>query len=203
MKRIYWILALSFFMLIPTTQPEAVAQSARKEQVAKRRLAKRKVRRSTRRSVRRRVTRRAHVKYAALPRYGVRITTVPAGAVVIRHTGLTYYYHKGIFYSPNIDRFAVVKPAVGIRVSSLPAASIRIVVSTGTYHYHYGTYYRKAGTYYEVVSAPNGAMVDAIPEGYDVVKQGGTEYYVWNQVHYQEVITDSFEGGVGYVVVES
>src|SRR5258708_5492894 len=58
------------------------------------------------------VSRRAHIRYAALPRWGAIVTEVPAGAIVIN----SYHFHNGVFYTQRNNGFVVVHPARGIRI---------------------------------------------------------------------------------------
>lgn len=200
MKRQCLILFLSFSTMFLGAITPLEAQIHGDTQISKHRMAK-KERRIIRRKVRRRVSRRAHYRYARLPGYGVRLTTLPTGSIVIRQSNVTYHYHRGVFYTPRGNKFVVAKPAIGVRIRQLPPKHVRVVVPGGIYFYYYGTYYKKVGSEFVVTTAPKDALVDAIPEGYDVVMHRGTEYYVWDDVYYQEVETGEFEEGVGYQVV--
>ena len=186
------------------TSPAAVENSQAQTHVEKRVVytKKRKTRRRTRRRVRRRVTRRAHFAYRHLPRHRATVRVVPRGAVVVRRGGITYHYHEGIFYRPRASAFVVTRPAIGLGVQVLPPARTRIVVAKRTYFYYYGTFYIEKDGEYKVTGAPEGALVEALPDGYEVKEVEGTEYYVLDDVYYQEVETDELEPGVGYEVVK-
>jgi hypothetical protein len=151
-----------------------------------------------------RVVRRAHVRYAALPRWGASVTIAPAGAIVVGPRATPFYYHQGIYYAHRANGYVVVRPTRGIRVSVLPVGYRTIVMGPRRYYYYYGSFYAQAGNTreYEVVDAPEGAIVDALPDGYEVKMINDTEYYVLDGVYYAEVDTSDVEGGVGYEVVK-
>lgn len=147
-----------------------------------------------------RINRRAHIRYAALPRWGAAVTVVPAGAIVIN----SYHFHNGVFYTRRNNGFVVVHPARGIRIRVLPVGFRTVILGPRTYYYYYGTFYTKVvnAEEYEVVEAPEGAVVDALPDGYEVKTVGGNEYYVLDGVYYGEVDATDIDGGVGYKVVK-
>jgi hypothetical protein len=151
-----------------------------------------------------RVTRRAHIRYAALPRWGAVVATYPAGALMIRSAAHPFYFHNGIYYAARHNSYVVVRPALGLRIRVLPVGYRRIVVGPRVYFYYYGTFYSKADNSeeYEVTAAPEGAIVDALPEGYEVKTIDGNEYYELDGVYYAEVDDSNFEDGVGYKVVK-
>jgi len=151
-------------------------------------------------TVRTHVTRKAHVRYAALPRWGAAVTVVPAGAIVIS----SYHFHNGIFYSKRNNGFVVVRPIRGVRIRVLPVGYRTIILGPKTYYYYYGTFYTKVVNVeeYEVVDAPAGAIVDALPDGYEVKTVNGNEYYILDGVYYGEVDAADIDGGVGYKVVK-
>jgi hypothetical protein len=150
------------------------------------------------------VVRRAHVRYAALPRWGTTVAVAPAAAIVVRAHSNTYHFHNGIYYAPRANNFVVVRPVAGIRVKALPVGFRTVVVTRRNYYYYYGTFYAKAADVdeYEVVDAPTGAIVDALPDGYEVKKINDTEYYVLDGVYYAEAEAKEFEDGVGYEVIK-
>jgi hypothetical protein len=151
-------------------------------------------------TVRTHVTRRAHIRYAALPRWGAAVTVVPAGAIVIN----SYHFHNGVFYTKRNNGFVVVHPARGIRIHVLPVGYRTIIIGPRTYYYYYGTFYTKVvnAEEFEVVEAPEGAIVDALPDGYEVKTVGGNEYYILDGVYYGEVDAADIDGGVGYKVIK-
>ncbi len=148
------------------------------------------------------VFRKAHVRYAALPRWGVVVNTRPVNAIVIGGRRGTYYYDGGVFYRPHNNAFMVVRPARGIRISLLPPAHRVIVLGPRRYYYYYGTYYVKSANDYVVIDAPKGAVVDALPDGYEIKNIDGNEYYYLDGVYYAEVDAKEFDDGVGYEVVD-
>ncbi len=150
-----------------------------------------------------RVVRRAHIRYAALPRWGTVVTAAPAGAIVVGPRATPYYYHQGIYYAHRGNGYVVVRPSRGIRVRVLPVGYRTIVMGPRHYYYYYGSFYTQVGNTeeYEVVDAPEGAIVDALPDGYEVKTINDTEYYVLDGVYYAEVDSNDIEGGIGYEVV--
>ena len=146
------------------------------------------------------VNRRAHIRYAALPRWGAAVAVLPAGYLTIN----SYYCHNGVFYTKRNNGFVVVHPARGIRIRVLPVGYRTIILGPKTYYYYYGTFYAKVvnAEEYEVVEAPEGAIVDALPDGYEVKTIDGNEYYVLDNVYYGEVDATDVDGGVGYKVVK-
>jgi hypothetical protein len=150
------------------------------------------------------VNRRAHVRYAALPRWGAVVTNYPAGALVIRSAAHPFYFHSGIYYAPRQNNYVIVRPARGLRIRVLPVGYRRVIIGPRPYFYYYGTFYSKIDNTeeYEVVDAPEGAIVDALPDGYDIKTIGENEYYELDGVYYAEVDDSNFEDGVGYKVVK-
>lgn len=148
------------------------------------------------------VVRKAHVRYAALPRWGAVVTTVPTGAVVVRSRKNPFYFHQGIYYAKRDNSFVIVRPARGIRVRVLPVGFRTITVGPANYYYYYGTFYTRASSSddFVVVDAPEGAVVDALPDGYEVKSMNGKEYYEIDGVYFAEVDAPEFEDGVGYEV---
>lgn len=151
-----------------------------------------------------RVVRRAHIRYAALPRWGTSVAVVPGGAVVIGARRHPYYFYNGIYYAHRANSYVVVRPARGIRIRVLPVGYRPIIMGPRNYYYYYGTFYTKVDNTeeYEVIDAPEGAIVDALPDGYEVKMINDTEYYVLDGVYYAEVDAPEMEGGVGYEVVK-
>ncbi|CAN5336858.1 hypothetical protein BH10BAC4_BH10BAC4_12610 [soil metagenome] len=150
------------------------------------------------------VVRKAHVRYAAMPRWGTVVAVRPATAVAIRGTRRNrYYFHNGIYYSPRRGSYVVVRPSPGLRIRSLPAGYRTVVVGPRNYYYYYGTFYTKASDVdqYDVVEAPEGAIVDALPDGYEIKTVGNNEYYFLDGIYYAEVDAPEFADGVGYEVV--
>ncbi len=148
------------------------------------------------------VVRKAHVRYAALPRWGAVVTAVPTGAVVVRAKRTPFYFHQGIYYTKRDNSFVIVRPMRGIRVRVLPVGFRTITVGPRNYYYYYGTFYTRASSSddFVVVDAPEGAVVDALPDGYQIKNVNGKEYYEIEGVYFAEVDAPEFEDGVGYEV---
>ena len=185
-------------MIMTSLIENADAQSRRKAHGRERRVVVHRPHRTV-------IVRRAHVRYAALPRWGAVVTTVPSAAVVISSRKNPYYFHNGIYYSHRGPDYVVVRPARGLRIRVLPAGYRTVVVGPRSYYYYYGTFYVKSGgakEEYVVADAPEGAVVDALPDGYEVKKIDDNEYYNLDGVYYAEVDAPEFEDGVGYEVVK-
>lgn len=148
------------------------------------------------------VVRKAHVRYAALPRWGSVVTAVPTGAVVVRARRSPFYFHQGIYYTKRDNGYVIVRPTRGVRVRVLPVGFRTIAVGTTNYYYYYGTFYTRASSSddFVVTDAPEGAVVDALPDGYQVKTVNGKEYYELDGVYFAEVDAPEFEDGVGYEV---
>lgn len=144
----------------------------------------------------------AHYRYRSLPRWGRTVRTVGAGYVGIRFGGISYRFHKGIWYRPRGKKFIVARAPFGVRVRVLPIGYRRLLVGTNTYFYYYGTYYKKVtdSNEYQVVKAPIGGKVDALPEGYERLKIGGNEYYKFEDTFYQARIDAA--NTTNYIVVK-
>lgn len=137
--------------------------------------------------------------YAAHPRRGAYIRTVPRGARLVSFRNISYRFSNGIFYKPHQGQFVVVAPPVGIRITTLPVGFRTIVIRKRSYFYYYGTYYVAKGREFEVVQAPLGALVQHIPEGYEEIEIEGNTYYVLDQVQYKATI---HQGEVWYEVIK-
>ena len=150
------------------------------------------------------VVRKAHVRYAALPRWGAVVTTVPAGAVVVKSRRNPFHFHQGIYYARRNDGFVIVRPAAGVRVRILPVGYRTINVGPRSFYYYYGTFYTRASSSddFVVTDPPEGAVVDALPDGYQIKTVEGKEYYEIDGVYFAEVDAPEFEDGVGYEVAK-
>ena len=150
------------------------------------------------------VFKRAHVRYAALPRWGTVVSTYPAAAVLVRLGGSSFYFYNGIYYAPRQNNYIIVHPVRGVRIRTLPVGYRRILVGPRPYFYYYGTFYVQAGNRneYVVTDAPEGAVVDALPDGYEIRTINGNEYYELDGVYYAEIDADDMDGGTGYQVVK-
>ncbi|MFZ1528479.1 MAG: DUF6515 family protein [Ferruginibacter sp.] len=149
------------------------------------------------------VVRRAHVRYAAMPRWGAVVAVRPFNTIFITgRRGIGYHYTNGIFYQQRNNAYVVVRPSRGIRIRVIPAGFRLINVGPRRYYYYYGTYYVKAANDYVVIDPPKGAVVDALPDGYEIKTIDGNEYYYLDGVYYAEVDAPEFSDGVGYEVVE-
>jgi len=132
-----------------------------------------------------------HHRYRAMPHWGYKYRAIPRDAFVLRHSGINYHYHSGIYYRPNGNAFVVVKAPIGLRVRTLPKGSVHFVVGGRRYFYYYGTYYLKsADDDYITVAPPLGAIVDALPEGYKKVIIENNTYYEFEGTYYKAFLDD-------------
>jgi hypothetical protein len=152
---------------------------------------------------RKRVTRTkvVHHHYRHLPRRGAVVKTVHVNAITVRHQGIGFRYHSGIWYRPRGTSWVIARPAYGVRIGVLPVGYRKIVIGPRPYYYYYGTYYVQNNNEYEVVEAPMGAEIDSLPEGYNVTTVNGSEYYELDDVYYMPTETD--EGEEILVVVDN
>lgn len=88
------------------------------------------------------------------PARGYVVPVLPGGALTIRHGGLPYHFHGGVWFSSRGGRFAVVLPPVGIIVPLLPPAYVSLWIGGGRYFYANGVYYAPAPGGYAVVPPP-------------------------------------------------
>ncbi len=149
------------------------------------------------------VRRVAHVRYRHLPRRGKVIRTLAVGHISIRHSGIHYRFHRGVWYQPRGKKFVVVRAPFGVRIRTLPTGYRRIIIGSRPYFYYYGTFYVKTSdpeTEYEVIDAPIGAEIDALPDGYKVVVVDDYEYYLLDNTYYEARINDNDEEY--YIVVK-
>ena len=154
-------------------------------------------------NIRARISKQAQLKYASLPRLGLEVVAVPAGAIVITDSVNSYYYKAGIYYVQKPSGFVVSLPVARIRLKGLPVGYRLVYVGPKLYFYYYGVFYAQveSSDNYEVIAPPEGAVVDALPDGYLVKKVDNTEYYFINGVYYAEVDAPAMENKTGYEIV--
>ena len=97
------------------------------------------------------------------PPRGRVFNAAPRGAVVVRHAGLPYYYHGGVWYRPYGPRFIVIRPPVGVYVSMLPPFYSTVWYGGVPYYYADDAYYvwRADRREYEVTDPPSEAQASA------------------------------------------
>lgn len=143
------------------------------------------------------------------------VKTVPHGAAVVVHGGVSYRYVNGVYYRPYGTGFRVVTPPVGIHVNVLPVGFVSLTIAGNPYFCAGGVYYRQTGpNVYVVVQKPaeavvaipaNGAvvvqsdMVASLPQGTNLVTINNKRYYKVNDTYYEKVTSEN--GEVGYRVV--
>ncbi len=149
------------------------------------------VHRTHKRSVK--VTRHIHKRYSHLPKRGA-VIKVQKNYKLVKHGGINYHFHQGVYYKTKGSNFVVVNAPRGLRIKTLPSNHRVVVLGTKRYYYYYSTFYSNpTANQYEVVDAPIGAEVDALPEGYDVVEVNGMEYYKLDNIYYEPRMNDKNE----------
>ena len=123
------VIAISLlFVTSINAQQRPNEDKAHKHHHVKRKVAHRHVRPA-------KVRRVAHVKYRNLPPRGKVVTVLPQGYRVVKHGGVSYHLHKGIWYQPRGKKFVVVKAPHRVRVKILPVGYKRIVVRNRPYFF--------------------------------------------------------------------
>jgi len=138
-------------------------------------------------------TKVVHHHYRHLPKRGAVVKTVHNKAITIRHQGVGFRYHAGVWYRPRGTSWVITRPAYGVRIRVLPVGYRKVLVGPRAYYYYYGTYYVKRNNEYEVIEAPIGAEIDSLPDGYNVTTIEGREYYELDDVYYMSTETEAGE----------
>ncbi len=157
----------------------------------------------------------AGVAIAALsvPRYapGHRLHILPREAIAIRHRGVEYRYHAGIYYRHMGDDYSVVLPPPGLIIHSLPSHPDTLFFDAETYYVVEGVYYQRSGNNYVIVEAPiSGAQASsesyeaskhysALPDGAKPVKIENTQYFAYGGLFF---LPQSSDGQVTYLAVK-
>lgn len=89
-----------------------------------------------------------HIKVT--PRYGTVVVKLHRPKILI-HSGINYYFTKGIWYKAHGKKFVVVKAPVGVRIKRLPRGYHTVWVRGRKYYKYNGTWYSKSKAYYSVV----------------------------------------------------
>jgi hypothetical protein len=82
----------------------------------------------------------------------VRMVPRPYRGVIV--TGLTYYYHQGMFYRPGPSGYVIVRAPLGAVVPDLPPLCQTVYINDETYYTTDTVYYTKAPGGYTVVTQP-------------------------------------------------
>ena len=149
------------------------------------------------------VDRKAHLPYAALPKWGSLNAVIPEGAEIVSNGVDSFYYRSGIFYTKKPKGYVITNAVPGVRIHGLPFG-YRIAMAKGKpYFYYFGTFYEQVNNsdYYETVIAPEEAIVDAIPDGYEIRKREKEEYYFLGGAYYAQVPAPALKDKIGYEVV--
>lgn len=149
------------------------------------------------------VDRKAHLPYAALPKWGSLYQAIPEGAEIVSNGVDSFYYRSGIFYTKKTKGYIITNAMPGVRIHGLPFG-YRIAMAKGKpYFYYYGTFYQQVNSsdFYETVVAPEEAIVDAIPDGYEIRKIDKEEYYFLGDAYYAQVPAPALKDKIGYEVV--
>ncbi len=72
----------------------------------------------------------------------------------VKVAGLTYYYHKGIFYRPGPSGYVIVRAPLGAVVPDLPPACKTVRINGKTFYSHDNIFYQKKVRGYQVVTPP-------------------------------------------------
>ncbi len=97
----------------------------------------------------------AHGHGHSYPAHGWTVRSLPPRSRLHLWAGVNYGFFDGIWYSPGLHGYVVVRPPLGIIVSDLPAFRTVVMIGGLAYLYANGVYYReRAEGNYEVVSAP-------------------------------------------------
>ncbi|MEQ9287298.1 MAG: DUF6515 family protein [Cyclobacteriaceae bacterium] len=133
------------------------------------------------------------------PKPKVRVVrTIPGRHTVIRHKGVSYFYHEGHYYRRAGNRYIVMPPPAGVRVSVLPARYLRIQLGGFPYFYFGGVFYLEKNKKYEVVRPPVGAVVPELPDEAEKIIIDGKVYYEYDNTIYSLTETNN---GLEYEVV--
>ena len=77
------------------------------------------------------VTHKPNHYYAHLPKRGAVVKVTPSGTVVVKHAGVNFYFHKGVWYKPKGGAYVVAMPAPGVKIKVLPVKRRKIVIEIG------------------------------------------------------------------------
>jgi len=146
------------------------------------------------------------------PRYkpGHKVAKIPKGAREIRHHGITYRYHDGVYFRFINGAYQVVHPPVGLVVHTLPPHPDTIVIDGVTYYVAEGVYYYRSGKDYVVVEQPKieskteqtylaGHYYDQLPTEAQPITINNTQYFTYGGVFF---LPQSVNGKVKYIVVK-
>ena len=152
----------------------------------------------------------------AYPPAGFSLRRLPESAVVVRHSGMSYYFNDGIWYRHHGVNFSVVVPPIGLVVPVLPPFFSTVWFGGVPYYYANDTYYVSTATHdgYVVSTPPNGQTPKVLeqtdtlfvyPKNGQSKEQQATdryECYRWAADQTGFDITQPL-GGVNAAVVES
>jgi Family of unknown function (DUF6515) len=145
------------------------------------------------------------------------VRTVPYGAAIVVHGGISYRYVNGVYYRPYGTGFRIVTPPVGILVNVLPAGFVSVNIAGRPYFCAGGVYYMQTEpNVYVVVQKPAEAIVTVpvkadgyvitqntivttLPQGTILVNINNKRYYKVNDTYYEKVTTEN--GEISYRVV--
>lgn len=107
------------------------------------------------------------------PPVGFAFGVLPAGHVVVRQGGVSFYFAAGVWYSAaGPGRFVVVAPPLGVVIPVLPPFYTTIWVRSVPYYYANNVYYFQSPQGYVVVSPPpSSAPVVELPPSNPPIQQ--------------------------------
>ncbi|MCM5663724.1 DUF6515 family protein [Galbibacter mesophilus] len=118
-----------------------------------------------------------------------------------RYGGFGFYCYHPYYYHPFRPFYwGPIWHPWGFFVASLATTAIIVSIENDANEYYYdqGNYYNKVEDGYTVIQAPVGATIKVLPDGYEVVEQGGsgstTNNYYYGGAYYEKT-------GDGYTVV--
>ena len=94
---------------------------------------------------------------------------------------------------------AAANATEGVVVASLPRGYDTVVGPEGRYYFSKGNFYQATDGGYQAVAPPIGLELKNIPSNAEMVKAGGQQYFVYNDIYYQALYGGS---GIVYKVVE-
>lgn len=107
----------------------------------------------------------AHGHNHSYPQPGRAVRAVPPHARVVIWGGVRYNFFDGVWYTPGVNGYVVVRPPIGIVIGDRPALFSALTIGGLAYLYANGAYYREhPGGGYEVVPPPVEGRSAAAPE---------------------------------------
>lgn len=116
---------------------------------------------------------------------------IPRAAIHVRHRGVGYHVHHGVYYRPVAGGYVVVRPPYGFRLRRLPMGYRYIHIGLHPYYYYGGVYYIEIDNQYEVVEAPDNSVRKQLPSEYKKVVVDNNVYYLNKGSYYEKQIAEN------------